>query len=110
MNAIIGFTALARQEGTSAEEKDYYLEKIDNSGQQLLGIINDVLDMSRIESGKMELFPVVMNLVEAMNVQHDVFAEQMKGKEIDFTVETEGVTDPWVLCDQNRFGGTDDGR
>ena len=103
MNAIIGFTALARQEGTSAEEKDYYLEKIDNSGQQLLGIINDVLDMSRIESGKMELFPVVMNLVEAMNVQHDVFAEQMKGKEIDFTVETEGVTDPWVLCDQNRF-------
>ena len=51
----------------------------------------------------MELFPVVMNLVEAMNVQHDVFAEQMKGKEIDFTVETEGVTDPWVLCDQNRF-------
>ena len=103
MNAIIGFTNLARREGATLEEKDEYLEKIERSGQQLLGIINDVLDMSRIESGKMELIPVPTDLAAALDELRDVFDAQMKQKEIRFTVDSSGLEDRWVLCDRNRF-------
>ena len=103
MNAIIGFTSLARQPGTTEEEKDACLEKIEVSGRQLVGIINDVLDMSRIESGKMELYPVVMDITGAMEEIRDIFAEQMQQKEIAFSVDAREVTDRWVLCDRNRF-------
>ena len=103
MNAIIGFTNLARGENVTAAEKDVYLEKIDRSGQQLLGIINDVLDMSRIESGKMELFPVHMNLRDALEEWRNIFSAQMEGKNIHFVVDASEVRDEWVLCDQNRF-------
>ena len=103
MNAIIGFTHLAKQPGATAEEKDEYLTKIESSGQQLLGIINDVLDMSRIENGKMELAPAPMDLTAAMREAQDVFTHQMAEKGIDFTVRCDGVRDTWVMCDKNRL-------
>ena len=103
MNAIMGFTHLARQPGATLEEKDRCLAKIESSGGQLLGIIGDVLDMSRIESGRLELFPAPMDLREAMEEQRDLFAAQMEQKDLGFSLETEALRDPWVLCDKNRL-------
>ena len=57
LNAIIGYTTLANREGTSPAETKAYLAKIETAGQQLLDTINDVLEMSRIESGRLELQP-----------------------------------------------------
>lgn len=103
MNAIMGFTHLGMKEDLSAEEKDAYLKKIDRSGQQLLSIINDVLDMSRIENDRIELDPVPTDLAAALEEMRDVFSTQMEEKRIHFTVDTAGVEDRWVLCDKNRF-------
>ena len=103
MNAIIGFTHLAEAENATVEEKDRYLKKIDESGQQLLGIINDVLDMSRIENGKMELYPAPMDIIAAIDGVRDMFAPQMEEKNISFKVSSDSVKDRWVMCDKNRL-------
>ena len=103
MNAIMGFAHLGRQKGLSADEKDVYFEKIDHSGQQLLSIINDVLDMSRIENDKIELAPVPTNLIADFEDIQDLFSSQMQERGIDFSMDSSGVEDAWVLCDKNRL-------
>ena len=103
MNAIIGYTHLARREGASPEEVQEYLGKIDDSSKHLLALINDVLEMSRIESGKMELDFVETDLVKTMDEVRDMFATQMSEKKVDFTVDASGVSDAFVLCDKNRL-------
>jgi signal transduction histidine kinase/ActR/RegA family two-component response regulator len=103
MNAIIGFTYLARQDSVTSREKDDYLEKIDASSKQLLGLINDVLDMSRIESGKIELTPQPMNLEKTIEDVRDLFINQMEEKHIDFTADTSELEHKWVVCDENRL-------
>jgi len=101
MNAIIGFADLARR-SDDPELVRQYLDKIAASGDHLLALINDVLEMSRIESGKMQLEPTATDLVSAMEQVHDLFVGQMSAKGIGFTVET-SVTDRWVLCDKTRL-------
>jgi len=103
MNAIVGLTTLARGEGVSPEEKDALLDKIENSSQQLLAIINDVLDMSRIESGKMELFPEPCDLKAVLDGTRDLFQIQMEDKGLSYVVDATDLTDPWVLCDRGRL-------
>ena len=103
MNAIMGFAHLALKPGVSLQEKDDYLRKIDTSGQQLLGIINDVLDMSRIENGRLELAAEPVNLPDAFSEVEHLFATQMAKKGIDFTVDAADVRDQWVLSDKNRL-------
>ena len=103
MNAIIGYTQLAGKEGLPVETIREYLEKIHASGRQLLHLINDVLEMSRIESGKMELMPEPVCLCEIMQEVKDMFAPQMAEKGLSFTVDGGGVTDRCVLCDRNRL-------
>ena len=80
-----------------------YLDKIEASNNHLLALINDILDMSRIESGKMELDPQKSNLVKALNEVYDLFATQMKTKNIDFAVNTEHVMNKIVMCDTPRL-------
>ena len=103
MNAIIGYTNLAKREGTSESEMRDFLDKIDSSSQHLLALINDVLEMSRIESGKMELESVETDLVKTIDEVRDMFATQMEGKGITYSVTAEEMTDRWVLCDKNRL-------
>ena len=76
MNAIIGYTTLAEKESEPGVVKDY-LKKIASSSQHLLALINDVLEMSRIESGKMELEPVKINLQDMLKEVRDMFQTQM---------------------------------
>ena len=103
MNAIIGYINLAKQEDVGPEQIKEYLDKIDSSSQYLLALINDILEMSRIESGKLELEPVPVNLRALMSEIRDMFAAQMSEKNITFELSDSGVRNHTVLCDENRF-------
>lgn len=103
MNAIIGYTELAQRDGVPVEEMLSYIKKIDSSSQHLLALINDILEMSRIESGKLSLEAAETDLTQTMSEAREMFATQMAGKDIDFTVDFSGVRDLWVLCDKNRL-------
>ena len=102
MNAIIGYTNLALQETSSPQQRDY-LEKIDLSSQHLLALINDILEMSRIENGKTELEYAPTDLCAVFEGMKDLFSEQMKQKKIDFSIHTEQVRNRFVWCDRKNL-------
>lgn len=103
MNAIIGYTNIARRPNLSKDEVQEYLQKIDASSKHLLSLINDVLEMSRIESGKMEIEEIPCDLNSVLDEIRDMFATQMTLKNIDFQVEGKNLTNPLVYCDRNRL-------
>ena len=98
MNAIIGYTNLARKE-PSLEKVHEYLGKIDSSGKHLLTLINDILEMSRIENGMTELEYAPADLCFLFEEIGDLFAEQMKQKDLDFSVHDSQVQNRLVWCD-----------
>ena len=102
MNAIIGYTALARDPGASFDEVKEYLGKIDASGNHLLELINDILEMSSIEAGKRKLNESVTDIRKLILDAGDIFRQQMEAKHIAFTVEAD-VKDRFVLCDKARM-------
>lgn len=103
MNAIVGYTQLAKEvENLPGEEREY-LEKIESSSHHLLTLINDVLDMSRIESGKVELEVSKADLFKVFGDVRDIFATQMEAKNISYIVDTSGIRDRFVMCDANRL-------
>ena len=102
MNAIIGYTKLALKEEHSPVVGDY-LGKIENASEHLLDLINDILEMSRIESGTIELEEVPCDLCALMDELRNIFANQMAEKEINFTVETQYLKHRFVLCDQRNL-------
>ena len=99
MNAIIGYTNLAMKEDVSPTVQEY-LDKIDASSQHLLALINDILEMSRIESGKLELEYAPVDLRGVFEGIGDLFHEQMGQKGIDFSVHTGQVTNRYRLVRQ----------
>ena len=103
MNAIIGYINLAEQENADPAKVMDYLGKIKTSSHHLLALINDVLEMSRIESGKMDLEPIPIDLTKTLSEVRDMFSTQMDGKRIDFTVDTSQVQNGLVYCDKNRL-------
>ena len=94
---------LARKEENMSPKTAEYLTKIETSSQHLLALINDVLDMSRIESGKIELEPKKTNLVKTMNEVHDMFLTQMETKGLHYTVSAVDITNKTVMCDVSRL-------
>lgn len=103
MNAIIGFTNLAIQSREDKVKVQDYLTKIQFSGEHLLSLINDVLEMNQIESGKMELEETECDLVSLLEEIRDMFTEQMDEKKLTFTVNTSRIRDRQVYCDRNRL-------
>ena len=103
MNAIMGYINLAEDENVTFDELKDYLHKIKGSSQYLLALINDVLEMSRIESGRMELEPVPINLNKTFDDVRELFKIQMAEKNIEFKVECIDIEDPYVYCDINRL-------
>ena len=102
LNAIIGYTKLAESGETGEEELRDYMGKISASGQHLLVLINDVLEMSRIESGKIEPEEESCDIEKLVKEGCDMFALQMKEKNINFSVETD-VETHGVRCDKGMF-------
>ena len=101
MNAIIGYVGLLLKQGGLGDEARNYLQKVDASSQHLLALVNDVLEMSRIESGKMELHPQPENLVGILHDMQDMFSTQMEVKGIAFNVDTSGLVRGRVICDKH---------
>jgi len=86
MNAIIGMTSIGINE-KSPERKDYAFGKIENASTHLLGVINDILDISKIESGKMELSNINFNFSEMLDRVMTVISVKMKDSHHHFSVE-----------------------
>ena len=103
MNAIIGYTELSKRPGVTERTLREYMTKIEASSHHLLALVNDVLEMARIESGKMSLEPAAIDLVKTLDEVRDMFATQMSVKKIDFTVDTSQVRNRHVMCDKNRL-------
>ncbi len=102
MNAIIGFTAMAKKYSTDERVNDY-LEKIDISGNQLLRLINQVLEMARIESGKIELNEQPLSLSEKRKVLSTIYREIASSKDITFEVVPGTITHNNVVIDVDRM-------
>jgi signal transduction histidine kinase/ActR/RegA family two-component response regulator len=102
MNAIVGFTDLAM---AHIDEKDQvldYLHKLGQSSNHLLSLINDVLDMSRIESGKMVLSEKNEDLVEIVNALKDIVQADVNAKNLVFNVEMD-ISESGIVCDKLRL-------
>lgn len=102
LNAIIGYSELAESESEDAVKLREYMDKISVAGRHLLDLINDILEMSRIESGKMHLEETPADILSILDEVSTVFEDQMKAKGISFSVETSGVKDRYVICDRLR--------
>ena len=102
MNAIIGITTLMKNELHQPEKLAEHLDKLENSGQLLLGIINDILDMSRIESGKTTLNVEKTNLPQQISQLDSIIRQQAGQRRQTFTVNTH-LQHENVLADPNRL-------
>ena len=103
MNAIIGFTTLAVSNMDDKERVQDYLSKILASGNHLLSLINDILDMSRIESGKIHLEETETNLSDVLHDLKTIVSGQIHAKQLELYMDAMDVTDEDVYCDKTRL-------
>ncbi len=103
MNAIIGFTTLAISHIDDKEQVRGYLGKIADSSNHLLSLINDVLDMSRIESGKIRLEEAECNLSDVVNELKNMLMMEMQSRKLEFNIDTAEMADEQVICDRLRL-------
>lgn len=103
MNAIIGFTSLAAAHIDNIEQVQDYLAKITTSSNHLLSLINDVLDMSRIESGKVKIEEKETSLPEIMHDLKTIVQADISSKQLEFFIDTADVVNEHVLCDKLRL-------
>ena len=103
MNAIIGFTTLAVSNIDNKKRVRDYLGKILSSSNHLLSLINDILDMSRIESGKIHLEETEVSLSEVLHDLKMIISGQIHAKQLDLYMDAMDVTDENVYCDKTRL-------
>ncbi len=103
MNAIIGFTALATTHIDNREQVEEYLKKIMTSGNHLLSLINDVLDMSRIESGKMYLDEKPCSLPDILHGLRSIVQADVHAKQLELYMDAVDVVHEDIFCDQLRL-------
>ena len=103
MNAITGFTAMAKKHLDDTEKISDYLNKIETAGSQLLSLINQVLEMSRIESGRITLQEQKADILERAAVLRTLYSDQAGANGLRFTVTTKNVTHPKVIIDADRM-------
>ena len=103
MNAIIGFTTLALSNIDDTDRVKDYLGKTLASSNHLLSLINDVLDMSRIESGKNHLEEVEVNLSDVLHDLKTIVSGQIFAKQLELYMDVMDVTDEDVYCDKTRL-------
>ncbi|MDE6502269.1 MAG: response regulator [Ruminococcus sp.] len=103
MNAIIGFTSLAVTHIDNKSQVQDYLGKILTSSNHLLSLINDVLDMSRIESGKVKIEEKEVSLPEIMHDLKTIVQADVKSKQLEFYIDTLDVVNEMIICDKLRL-------
>ncbi len=103
MNAIIGFTTLAVSNIDEKKRVQDYLGKILSSSNHLLSLINDILDMSRIESGKIHLEETEVSLSEVLHDLKTIISGQIHAKQLELYMDAMDVTNEDVYCDKTRL-------
>ena len=103
MNAIIGYTNLAKDYFNDQNKLQDYLEKIKISSDHLLSLINDVLDMSRIESGQMKLKEEPFSLLQIIDELKNIFISTVKEKDLSIKIELIDVVHEYIVCDKMRI-------
>ncbi len=103
MNAIVGFTALASSHIDNKEQVRDYLGKISVSSQHLLSLINDVLDMSRIESGKMTLDESEIHLPDLIHDLRTIIHANITSKQLELFIDTQDVVNEDIITDRLRL-------
>ena len=103
MNAIIGFTTLAVSNIDDKKRVQDYLGKILSSSNHLLSLINDILDMSRIESGKIHLEETEVSLSEVLHDLKTIVSGQIHAKQLELYMDAMDVTNEGVYCDKTRL-------
>jgi CheY-like chemotaxis protein len=102
LNAIIGMTAIAKKSGDIGR-KNYCLDKIESSSVHLLGIINDILDMSKIEEDKFELSCAEFELSGMIQRVVSIFEYRFEEKKQKFTLEQDPSIPAWIITDDQRL-------
>ena len=102
MNAIVGFTDIAMKRNPDKEVENC-LKKIRQSSEYLMTLINDVLDISRIESGKLEYKPVPADLRDIINTVSSIARGYMENRDLNFCVSREELKTPYVMADELRI-------
>ena len=103
MNAIIGFTSLAATHIDNQEQVLDYLKKISTSSQHLLSLINDVLDMSRIESGKVKIEEKAVHLPDLVHDIRSIIQPNISSKRLSLFIDTMDVVDEDIITDPLRL-------
>ena len=103
MNAIVGFTTLAITHIDQKDQVEEYLKKILTSGNHLVSLINDVLDMSRIESGKMHLEESLCSLPDILHGIRSIVQADIRAKQLDFYIDAVDVLSEDIYCDRLRL-------
>ncbi len=102
MNSILGFSEVMMNTTRDAKQKDY-LKTILESGRTLLAIINDILDLSKIEAGRMEISPEPTDLRVIASEMGQLFNQKIKEKNIEFIIEFENEFPPTIVVDEIRL-------
>lgn len=103
MNAIIGMTTIAVKRIDDKEQVGECLNQITRASNHLLTLINDILDISKVESGKLSLNPIVFSLAEAVGNIISIVQPHVKEKNMDFEVHARGVKHEFVFADELRI-------
>lgn len=103
MNAIIGFTALAAAHIDNKKQVADYLGKISVSSEHLLSLINDVLDMSRIESGKVKIEEKEVHLPDILHNLRTIIQANVRAKQLELYIDSVDVTHEDIICDKLRL-------
>ena len=103
MNAIVGFTNLAITHIEQPDLVSEYLKKIQTSGNHLLSLINDILDMSHIESGKIHLEEKLCSLPEILHGLRNILQADIHAKQLELHIDTVDVVDEAIYCDKLRL-------
>ncbi len=103
MNAIMGYTALATTHIDNKERVLDYLTKVSHASSHLLSLINDVLDMSRIESGKMHIDEQEASLADIIHDIRSIIQSDIQARQLEFFVDIMDVTEEHIFCDKLRL-------
>lgn len=103
MNGIMGMLTLAQEKMDASHPAAQYLTRVDELSGHLLSLINDILDMSRIEAGKVELEEKAFSLRSLGNKLYDMFAKNLESRGINYEVNFEDVTIDYVIGDELRI-------
>lgn len=103
MNAIIGFTALAAAHINNTAQVQDYLKKISTSGKHLLSLINDVLDMSRIESGSVKIEQTEVHLPDVLHDLRSIIQGSIHAKQLELYIDTQDVIHEDIITDRLRL-------